>query len=644
VSVLLVTGLKKILGPREVLRGVDLRVEAGERVGIVGRNGEGKTTLLNILDGELAPDGGEVTLAKRARLGYVAQRPVFGAGKTVRAYVEGGLDEVHAVERELAELTARMAASHGAELDRLVRRHAEQSERMEFLGGWHAERRIETVLSGIGLSEELWEREAATLSGGERSRTALARELVSTPDLLLLDEPTNHLDLAGIEWLEAYLQEIHSAALIVSHDRRLLDRACGAIAELERGRISRYPGNYARYLELKAEQYASALRAYEIQQDQLRREEAFIKKHMGSQRTGEAKGRRKKLEHVERLERPYLDVRRPVIRMASAARGGELVLEAQGLKLGYGAATVVRDADLRVGRGERVGIVGPNGSGKSTLLKALAGRLPLQGGELKLGHKAECGFFDQETADLREDSTVYGEIRRDHRDMTDEQIRSHLARFLFRGAEVEKQVSVLSGGERARVSLARLVLTEPSWLAMDEPTNHLDLAGRTALEELLGAFEGTLISISHDREFLDGLCTTIVEVKDGRVRTFKGNYSAYRAALQAEETTRQEASRERADERRRAAQRAEAERKKTEAAAAAAPGAPRRRRAPNPYLLKKVEDAIMALEAERDLLLQELGTEAVYRDPAALKERQVRLAEIERELEARNAEWEEWAS
>jgi ATP-binding cassette subfamily F protein 3 len=635
-SILHVTGLRKLLGAREVLSGADLRIEAGERVGVVGRNGEGKTTLLRIVEGELAKDGGEVVIAKRARLGYVTQRPRFAPGQTVRAYVESGLDEVHAVERELDEVGHRMAEVEGEELDRLVRRHGELSERMEFLGGWEAERRVETVLGGIGLARELWDRAAATLSGGEKSRTALARELVSTPDLLLLDEPTNHLDLAGIEWLEAYLLEIHSAVLIVSHDRRLLDRACDVIAELQRGRITRYPGNYGRYLVLKEEQFQQEQRAFELQRDAIRREEAFIKKHMGSQRTGEAKGRRKKLSNVERFERPYHDVRRPVIKLAGTSRGGEMVLAADGLRVGYGAKTVVASADLRIGRGDRIGIVGPNGSGKSTLLKTIAGRMAPLGGELRRGHKAVCGFYDQETGELRDDSTVYGEIRRDHPRMTDEEIRGHLAMFLFRGAEVEKEVRLLSGGERARVALARLVLTGPSWLALDEPTNHLDLAGRTALEEMLGAFDGTLVCISHDREFLDGLCTSIVEVKDGRTRTFRGNYSDASARQDA-------AARGKAEERRRQA----VEREKSEAAArkAAQKATTRKKpkRAGNPFLLKKVEDAIMALEAERDRLNAELATEAVYRDSDAMKERQVRLAEIERDLDDKNAQWEEWA-
>ena len=644
-SVLVVTGLKKILGAQEVLRGVDLQVDHGEKVGIVGRNGEGKTTLLRLVEGEETPDGGTIQLARQARIGYVKQRPDFGPGVTVRAYVQSGLDEVHGVAAELERVAERMGEAAGEELDTLVKRHGELTGRMEFLGGWESERRVETVLSGIGLAEALWDREARTLSGGERSRTAMARELVSVPDLLLLDEPTNHLDLAGIEWLEGYLASIGSAALLVSHDRRLLDRVAGSILEVERGGLTRYPGNYSRYVELKEERYRSALRAWEQQQDEVRREEAFIKKHMGSQRTSEAKGRRKRLQSLERLERPYNDVRKPRIRVAQAERGGEQVLVAEGLAVGYGTP-LLSGIELRIGRGERIGLIGPNGAGKTTLLRVLAGVAQPLAGTIARGYKAVCGYFDQDTHDLRDDGTPYEELRRAHPQMADIEIRSHLALFLFRGGDVDLPVRGLSGGERARLSLAKLVLTRPSWMALDEPTNHLDLAGRTALEEMLSEFPGSLVCVSHDRQFLDGLCNRIVHVGRGGIESFQGNYSEYRAHVAARQAAEQARDEERARKQRDVRRRAEETRVQAVAARPAAqrpgPPAPQAKKR-NPWKLEQLEKEIMSLEERRDALVADMGTEEAWRDHERTRELQFELAEIERSLEEKNQEWESYA-
>ena len=628
-TVLSIQGLQKAHGAHEILHGVELYVARGEKIGIVGRNGAGKTTLLRLIEGEEQPDRGSVQLERDARIGYVVQRPVFEPGLTVRAFVQGGLEAIHALERELDTLSHAMAEASGPELEALTKRHGDLTARMEHLGGWEAEHLVEKVLSGIGLDPSFWEREARTLSGGEKSRACLARVLTSVPDVLLLDEPTNHLDLAGIEWLEDFLQHLKSAVLIVSHDRRLLDRVVDSILEVERAGLTRYPGNYAKYLDLKAERYKSEQRAWEDQQEFIKKEELFIRTHMGSQRTGEAKGRQKKLENVVRLPQPYLDVRRPVIRMAATERGGETVLEARGLALGHGEKVLLRGVDLKLARGERVGVVGPNGSGKSTLLKTLAGRLAPLAGSLEKGHKAVCGYYDQDTSELADDSTPHQEIRRLQPLWTDLEIRNHLARFLFRGNEVEASIGRLSGGERARLALAKLVLAKPSWLALDEPTNHLDLAGRTALEEMLSEFPGTLVFVSHDREFIDTLATRVVEVKDGKVRSYTGNYSEYRKALGGEV---EEARAEREAEKQRVAA---AER------ARAAKAAPVKKEKPrNPWLLAKVEEAIIALEKEKAELTTSLGDEAVYKNGAKLREVQHRLAEIERDLEEKNAQWE----
>jgi ATP-binding cassette, subfamily F, member 3 len=649
-SVLLLQDLKKILGAQEILHGVSLRIDHGEKVGCVGRNGEGKTTLLRMIEGEETPDTGSVLLAKGARIGYVSQRPQFEAGITPRQYVESGLDEVHAVEKELERLGEEMAEATGPRLDALMKRHGECTSRMEFLGGWESGRRVETVLGGIGLARSLWDREARTLSGGEKSRTAMARELVSVPDLLLLDEPTNHLDLAGIEWIEDYLIGIRSAVLMVSHDRRLLDQVAETIIEVEGGQLSRYPGNYSKYVRLKEERFQGAYRTWEQQHERIRKDEAFIKKHMGSQRTAEAKGRRRRLQSLERLRQPHNDVRKPHIKIAAMERGGEQVVEGTDLIIGYDGVPLLDGVTARVGRGERIGVVGPNGSGKTSLAKVLAGRMAPLDGKITRGYRANCGYFDQETSDLRDDGTPYTEIRRDHPQMTDLEIRSHLARFLFRGEEINLSVAALSGGERSRLSLARLVLTEPSWLVLDEPTNHLDLAGRTAMEEMLGEFPGALLCISHDRQFLDDLVSRIIEVEDGKLRQFRGNYSEYRQQVAREkaEGLEEAARRRRAEEERRREQAKKEDRKKAQkekrktAKGKSGGGASKKPKRRNPWLLEKLETSIITLEQERDTLLESLTTEKVYKDSEASRDAQIRLAEIERDLEDKNREWERW--
>ena len=648
-SLLILEDLKKHFADQEVLRGASLRIDPGQKIGLVGRNGGGKTTLLRIIEGHESPDWGKVTRRKAARIGSVPQRPAFAPGQKVREYVESGLDEVQHAIADLERCAEAMCAAEGDELERLMRKHDELSARVEALGGWETERRVETVLSGIGLGPEFWDREARTLSGGEKSRTALARELVSGHDLLLLDEPTNHLDLEGIEWLERYLAELAGAVLIVSHDRRLLQNAVEVILELERGALTRYAGNYSKYLQQKEERFEADMRAWKQQQEEIKREEVFIKKHMGSQRVAEAKGRLKRLSRVERLQKPNHDVRRPVIRPPKAARGGELVLHAHDLSGGYEDNVLFTDAEVRIGRGQRIGVVGPNGAGKSTLVKILTGRMQPLAGQVETGHGALCSYYDQDTSALRDDFDVIGELRRDWPLMTDLEARNHLARFLFRGDEIEKSVGTLSGGERARLCLAKIVLTSPSWFAFDEPTNHLDLASRTALEEMLSEFEGALICISHDREFLDGLCDHIIEVGPDGVRTLRGNYSHWRRAKDAELATASEerAARSAAEKKK---QRAEAEQQKQSERANKSTGTgdnkQRRsggRRVRNPYQFEKLEKRIMQLEKLIEEAQAACATEDVYRDPHKLRDTQFQIAEYEDELTQAYEKWENWS-
>ncbi|MGQ0553056.1 MAG: ABC-F family ATP-binding cassette domain-containing protein [Planctomycetota bacterium] len=631
---------------RDLLAGASLQIDPGEKLGLVGPNGAGKTTLLRLITGQESVDGGEVTLRRGARLGYVPQRPEFPPTVTVREHVASGLADLLAAIAEHHAVSEQLSGNAPEpEVARLLSEQDRLLHRIDELGGWEHEHRVDQVLAGVGLAESLWERQAATLSGGEKSRVALAAALVAGHDLLLLDEPTNHLDLQGIEWIEEYLHGLRGAVLIVSHDRRLLDTAVDAVVELEGARLARYPGGYTKYVRLREERYLSERREWEKQQEYVRKEDAFIRRNIGSHRSAEAVGRRKRLESLVRLPEPRNDVHAPALRLPPAGEGGELVLEARGLVGGYapdtgagarvargssaGAGTRVlfSNVDLRVSKGDRIGIVGRNGTGKTTLLRILAGQLAPLSGELRHGHKAICGYYDQETAGLLQEGTPMTEIRRGHPLMTDQAVRNWLGRFLFRGDAVDKPVTALSGGERARLSLARLVLGAPTWLALDEPTNHLDLPGRTALEEALSEFAGAMLFVSHDRAFLDGLCTHIVEVGASaqRVRLLVGNYSAWRERVRRETDEARTSRRDvRRDERRETPRAAEPAR--------------------NPWRFQKLEQRIMALESEQQTLLADLARPELYAAADKLKTLSRRLAEVQQELSAANAEWESWTA
>ncbi|MFT7484180.1 MAG: ATP-binding cassette subfamily F protein 3 [Candidatus Paceibacteria bacterium] len=645
VSLLSLENVKKYYSSQEVLTGANLRIDPGEKIGIVGRNGGGKSTLFRLIEGLEVPDYGKIVIRKDTDIGFVAQRTHFEAGSTVREYVEGGMQRAHEALKALETVVEQMGEATGERLERLMTEQGHLTERVEVLGGWEIERRVETVLGGIGLPEDLWDRDPVTLSGGEKGRTAMARALAGGHDLLLLDEPTNHLDLPGIEWIEDYIRNLQGAALVISHDRRLLSNAIDCVLELQRGKLVRYAGNYKKYIVLKEERFASESKAFEIQSDFVRKEEAFIKKHMGSQRTAEAKGRMKKLSHIERLERPFHDVRKPVIRAPEAKRGGEKVFQTHQLGAGYDDKLVWSNLDFRVGRGERIGIVGRNGIGKTTLLKILAGRQSPKQGTVERGHGSECGYYDQETGDFLPDGTPMSEIRRRWPHLTDGQIRSHLALFLFRGdEEIEKEVRNLSGGERARLALSMLVRESPSWFAMDEPTNHLDLAGRTALSEMLASFGGALVLISHDRELLDELCTRIVELHEDGIRSYEGNYSFWRNA-KAEELAQTQA-----DAARKKTEHKAAVKRQAEKGVAKAPGNKQKanssggKKPHNPYKFKKLEERIMTLEERLEALNAMLVNEDVYRDANKLRDVQFEIAEVEDELSKANEEWESWAS
>jgi len=518
-------------GPHEVLRGVDLQLNAGARVGLVGPNGTGKTSLLRVATGELIPDHGEVRAQRSVNIRLLRQERAFGGHTgtpvTVLEFALRARQDLVDLERRLHVLQARVAEHHDdAEA---LKELGAVTDRFEHEGGYALRARAQSVLQGLGLPREKWEQPAASLSGGEAGRLELASILIQQPDLLLLDEPTNHLDMAATEFLEGWLREFKGAVLLVSHDRAFLDNAVNQIAEMRNGKIEHYTGGYSAYAVERELRAARRLKAFELQQDFIKKTELWIAANIVSATsTMKAKSRRKMLGRLDRVEAP--DSVRKVAKLAfpGGMRTVEVVLQAKGLTHGFGDRTLFSGLDLILRRGEKVGVAGPNGAGKSTLGRILAGRIEQRAGEVMLGRKVEMLYYDQGQADLPTTGTAFSMVRDAHRLATNEELRGHLARFGFSGAESEKEVKSMSGGERARLQLALATLSPANFLILDEPTNHLDLDTREALEDALESFEGTVLIISHDRYLLDAITDRTIIVADGKVIDEPGNYSEVR--------------------------------------------------------------------------------------------------------------------
>jgi ATP-binding cassette subfamily F protein 3 len=527
--VIALDAVSKSYGGQSLLRDCTWRIGRGERIGLVGPNGAGKTTLCRILAGVEEADAGHVHLDSGVTVGYLPQEVSGRDDLTVLAETLSGFEEVWRLEAELEDLALRMAAPDADPA--LTEAYGRVQHRFEALGGYRLESQAKVILGGLGFRPEELHRSLAVFSGGWRMRAALARLLLLRPDLLLLDEPTNHLDIESLQWLEGFLEAYEGSVVIVSHDRYFLNRMATAIAELSAGTVTVYPGDYDQFLVerearqalLEARQRNQAKRVAEI--------ERFVDRfRYQATKARQVQSRVKMLEKIERIELGPA-VRRVHFKFPQPPRSGRVVARLQGVHKAYGANTVYAGVDFAVERGERVALVGVNGAGKSTLLKILAGVLPFDRGERTLGAHVEVHYYAQHQLDALDPSrTVLEEL--EHADPTSavERLRSLLGSFLLSGDAVDKRVSVLSGGEKARVALAKLLVRPAALLCMDEPTNHLDLASKEVLEEALGAFTGTIVFISHDRYFVNRIATQVVEVDHGRLTTYLGNYDDYLSA------------------------------------------------------------------------------------------------------------------
>lgn len=522
--------ISKIYPTGVVLKDVTWEVKPGDRIGLVGVNGAGKSTQLKIIAGEIEPTAGEVIRPASLHIAYLSQEFEVDPTRTVREEFWRAFSEANEVHETLMQVHRDLEASTPENLDELIHKMDRLQRQFEGLNGYGLEAQIEKILPEIGFEPEDGDRLVSAFSGGWQMRMSLGKILLQKPDILLLDEPTNHLDLETIEWLEVYLKGLITPMVIVSHDREFLDRLCTQIVETERGVSTTYLGNYSSYLLQKAEAREAQLSAYESQQKELEKQQAFVEKFRASAtRSTQAKSREKQLDKIERIEAPTGGLKTLHFRFPPAPRSGREVAIIEDLVHTYGEKILFLGADLLIERGDRIAFLGPNGAGKSTLLRLIMGLEKPSEGTVKLGgHNVIPGYFEQNQAEALDlNKSVIETIHDEVPDWKNEEVRTLLGRFLFTGETVFKQVGALSGGEKARLALAKMLLTPVNLLILDEPTNHLDIPAKEMMEEAIQNYDGTVIIVSHDRYFISQVANKIVEIRDGEFRTYLGDYHYY---------------------------------------------------------------------------------------------------------------------
>jgi ATP-binding cassette subfamily F protein 3 len=655
--------LAKAYGPHILFSSISIGISRGARVGIVGPNGIGKTTLLRVLVGLEEPSAGLVQRARGLTVGYLPQEAVLTGSHTLWEECLRVLEDLTAMEAEMASLEAAMSDPQQAEM--ALERYGKLQAEFERRGGYTYETRIRQTLTGLGFDESDYHRLISQLSIGQRTRALLARLLLADPELLVLDEPTDHLDMAAVEWLEGYLSQWPGAALIVSHDRYFLDRVVDHVWEMDHGRMQAYRGNYSAYILQRQERWERAQQVYLAEKARLEKELDYVKRNISGQRTQQAKGKLRRLsreveaieslgfeavqtkswgeissqadisEHtrgVDEVERRIHALRGPAHRppslhlnLKASHRSGDLVLRTRDLQIGYAdeARPLFQAPDLLLKRGDCAALIGPNGAGKTTFLKTLLGQMPPLAGEVILGASLNIGYFAQAHEDLRPERTLVQEIEAVAPNMLLASVRDHLARFLFSGEDVFKKVSMLSGGERGRLALAKLALTAANLLLLDEPTNHLDIPSQEILQEVLADYQGTILLVSHDRYLIDALATLIWEIEPDQavMHAFEGTYSQYRAVLEAQKVQQETQTK----------QVSVAQRNHT----SQRPSAEQRRRKAR---LEEVESLITSLEAHLDTLARKLESPP----PEAEKVQKLgqEYVRVQKELDSLLEEWE----
>ena len=627
----------------QVLKNVSFHIEDHEKAAIVGINGAGKTTLLRIIVGEMTPDDGQVVLAKDKTLGYLAQNSTVDTSHTIYEELLSVKADLLRLEEKIRECENNMKHADGDALEDLMKQYTSLTHAFETGGGYLYRSELVGVLKGLGFTEDEFSKPVATLSGGQKTRVALGRLLLQNPDLIILDEPTNHLDMNSIAWLETYLLNYKGAVLIVSHDRYFLDRIAGKVIEIDQSKATTFMGNYSDYAVKKEQLRVAAWNAYMNQQRDIKHQEEVIEKLKSFNREKSikrAESREKMLDKIEVIEKPS-EVRTDMkLTLTPRILSGNDVLTVEHLSKSFDSHKLFTDVNFEIKRGEHVAIIGDNGSGKTTLLKILNGLVPADQGTFRLGSNVEIGYYDQEHHVLHSEKTLFEEISDDYPYLNNTQIRNVLAAFLFTGEDVFKRISDLSGGERGRVSLAKLVLSNANFLILDEPTNHLDIMSKEILEDALNGYEGTILYVSHDRYFINRTAHRILDLTEGQFVNYVGNYDYYlekhdtvMAAIEASVPQSADADNTVAAKVAESEVKLDWKAQKEEQA--------RLRKKEND--LKKCEEQIARLEARVSEIDTEMSDPAIGTQVAKLQELSKEQAACQKQLEKLYEQWEELA-